>query len=114
MTAFDGTNTATCSLQIIVDDPNVQWAGNATLCVRQSVAGDFVGCPGGSDQATDASFNNVINARASNGNTYKRILFRRGDSFNSPASATISVSGPGLVGAYGAGAAPVIAGTSGV
>lgn len=40
--------------------------------------------------------------------TNRRVLFRRGDSWSSGSGVTISSAGPGIVGAYGSGSAPVI------
>jgi len=113
VTAFDGTNTATCNIQVIVSDPEPQFSGS-TLCVDTGaipVAG-FDGCPVGAAVANNNNFTAVINTVAGNGSTFKRILFRRGKTYTSIGAAAITSSGPGHVGAYGAtGGRPVITGT---
>ena len=45
LTALDGTNTASCSVQITVQDPATAFAGNNTRCF--STSGNFAGCPAG-------------------------------------------------------------------
>ena len=103
LTVLDGAAPATRSVQITVSDPDTVFAAN-TLCVgnAQPVAGSG-GCPAGAAVLTssdfDASVNNNIASR-------KRILFRRGDTFASNDNAGIRLNGPGLIGAFGSGAAP--------
>lgn len=110
------STTGTDGATITVTAADTQWKGTATLCVRQTAGGSFTGCPSGADQVTDADFDNVVNTRAGNGATYKRILFECDGTYTvAGSSATINVSGPGYIGAYPVGcsgrAKPIVAGT---
>jgi hypothetical protein len=106
----DGSNTVTNScIQIAVQDPDVVFAGANTICVGASsppVAGSG-GCPAGAlvQQTSDFS---VVMGLATAG---KRVLLRRGDTWTAPGGASVprlSSNGPGIVGAFGAGAAPLV------
>lgn len=106
LTATDGTNTVSNScVQIVVQDPDVVFAGANTTCVGamslpvQGVAG----CPANANVALQSNFVSAISKYASTG---KRVLFKRGDTFTGTSSARIDKNGPGIVGAYGSGAAP--------
>ena len=105
LTVLDGAGAATRSVQITVSDPNTVFASN-TLCVgnSQPVAGSG-GCPAGAAVLQSSDFDAAINGNIA---SRKRILFRRGDTFTASASANVSVAGPGLIGAFGSGAAPVV------
>ena len=105
-TAFDGANTVSRSIEITVTDPNTVFAAN-TLCVGASstpVAGSG-GCPAGAAVMQNADFDAVINGQIA---TKKRILFKRGDTFVASTTANVRVNGPGVIGAFGSGAAPVV------
>ena len=110
LTAFDGTNTATTNTTITVQDPNTVFAGSNTICF--STSGTFTGCPAGATQTTTSNFVTAI----ANQTTNKRLLFRRGETFTAASTAAITVTGPGIVGAFGTGAAPVVqmTGSSGI
>jgi len=105
LTVLDGTGAATQSVQISVADPDTVFAAN-TLCVGNSppVAGSG-GCPAGAAVLASSDFDGAVNNNIA---SRKRMLFRRGDTFTSSASAVINLNGPGLVGAFGSGAAPVV------
>ncbi|MEK7426455.1 MAG: fibronectin type III domain-containing protein, partial [Actinomycetota bacterium] len=107
VTAFDGTDTASCSIAITVQDPEVAFAGNKTTCF--STSGNFTGCPTGANQVTTptANFVTVLNA-ATSGNTVRRLLLRRGETWLAATNAVLKAPGPGLVGAFGTGAAPAV------
>jgi PKD repeat protein len=104
LTVLDGAATRTNSVQITVSDPDTVFAAN-TLCVgnSQPVAGSG-GCPEGAAVLASSDFGAAINNNIA---SRKRILFRRGDAFTS-GGASIRVTGPGLIGAFGSGAAPVM------
>ncbi|MEK7705816.1 MAG: PKD domain-containing protein, partial [Myxococcota bacterium] len=105
LSVFDGTNTDTSETTITVDDPDDVFSGTHTVCVAQNsvpVAGAG-GCPLGAAVVQQASFAAAVNTHALAG---KRVLFRRGDTFTTPSSALLRNGGPGIVGAYGTGAAP--------
>jgi hypothetical protein len=107
VTAFDGVSTASCSMDIIITDPEVAFAGS-TLCA--SSTGNFAGCPAGATQVTNASWDNIFNVVAGRGQTFKRVLLARGDSFTTTTGADVRFSGPGHIGAYGAGNRPILTG----
>lgn len=104
LTAFDGTSTASTTTTITVQDPDTVFAGTDTICINAS-GSDFTGCPSGADTSTNSNF---VTALSANLATHKRILFKRGDTFTAAASAAITVDGPGIIGAFGVGAAPVV------
>src|SRR3954469_18316891 len=105
LTVLDGAGAATKTVQISVSDPDTVFAAN-TLCVgnSQPVAGSG-GCPAGAAVLASSDFDTAINNNIAG---RKRILFRRGNTFTSSADAGIRVNGPGLIGAFGSGAAPVV------
>jgi len=104
LTATDGTNKVSNSCaQIVVQDPDVVFAGTKTICFSTSgtfESGTTGGCPTGATTVTTSNFASAIN-------TYKapnrRLLFRRGETFAAASSAILNVTGPGIVGAFGAG-----------
>ena len=103
VTGVDGTNTSACSLQVVVASPDTVFAGSSTICF--SAAGNFTGCPSGSTNVTTSDFDTAINSYKG---TNRRLLFHRGETFTASSSASITVTGPGLIGAYGTGALPQI------
>ena len=110
LNATDGSNVGSKTVQITVTDPNVVFATN-TACV--SVAGVFAGCPVGAAKITASDYAAVINGNAS----VRRFLFNRGESWSAASQAREMRNGPGIIGAYGSGAAPkwlLRAGTTGL
>ena len=105
LTVLDGAGAVTKSVQITVTNPDTVFAAN-TLCVgnAQPVAGSG-GCPAGAAVLASADFAAAINNNVA---SRKRILFRRNDTFVSSATADVRVNGPGLIGAFGSGAAPLV------
>jgi hypothetical protein len=107
LTAFDGTNSATTTTTITVQDPDTVFAGTNTICVAQlttPVAGSG-GCPVGAQVFMQPNFATAVNTYAL---TNRRVLFKRGDTFTAPTTGAITRTGPGIVGAFGTGAAPVV------
>ena len=108
LTVTDGVNNAPTTATITVQDPNTVFAGTLTLCVSASalpVAG-VGGCPAGADVMQSNSFETIVNTKAQ---TTKRVLLKRGDVFTGgTANAWLGKTGPGILGAYGTGAKPVI------
>ncbi len=103
LTVRDGAGTtASRQATITVADPNVVFSGSLTTCV--SATGNFTGCPAGAQKITNSSFNAAMGSAT----TGRRVLLRRGDTFSSPATFAHGSAGPGVVGAYGTGARPVI------
>jgi hypothetical protein len=99
LTATDGSNVGSSTMQVTVTDPEIVFVAN-TACI--SVAGNFTGCPSGATHITSSDYSGVINGNA----TVRRFLFNRGETFTAAGQAKEMRSGPGLIGAYGSGAAP--------
>jgi hypothetical protein len=110
LTATDGTNTGSSCAQITVQDPNTVFSGTNTICVSSNTnpTPGSGGCPVGAAHYQQADFGAAVNAYIGTG---KRILFKRGDTFANASGPWISVTGPGIIGAYGAGAKPIIQAT---
>lgn len=112
LTANDGTNKVSNSCaQIVVLSPDTVFPGTNTICIAQNttpVAG-VDGCPAGAAVSQQSNFATAINTYALTG---KRVLFKRGDTFTGTTSAALTRTGPGIVGAYGTGAKPIINTTS--
>jgi hypothetical protein len=111
LTVTDRTGAkSTFQRTVTVDDPNVVWpVTNRTACI--SSTGNFTDCPAaGAARFTSSTFGSALTNALNAG--YRRILFRRGDSFTgggytAPNTANV------LVGAYGTGARPLINFTGG-
>jgi hypothetical protein len=90
-----------------VDDPETVWSAT-TACV--SASGNFTGCPGTSaaDRFTSGDFVAAMNDRVSRG--YRRILFRRGETFaaNSCWSTPNNLKTEAMISAFGTGAQPTV------
>lgn len=111
LTVTDGTNTVSnACMQIAVQDPNIVYANAATRCYSRT--GSFAGCPAGATQVTVAGgdFRATIGSDLAAG---RRLLFNRGETWFSPIGVVLNVNGPWTIGAYGAGAKPVVQWTSG-
>lgn len=98
VSVFDGTSSVSRQISITVADPNTAFSGTRTVCFSTGARG-FGGCPAGAQQVRTSDFAAAINAHRGTG---KRLLFRRGETFNSGGTAIINVNGPGLIGAFGA------------
>jgi len=107
ISAFDGTSTATCQVQVTVTDPDVVYGGTNTICVAAAstpVAGAG-GCPAGAAVLQQANFATIVSSSLGTG---KRVLLNRGDTFTGATTANITQTGPWTLGAYGAGPLPKI------
>jgi hypothetical protein len=101
VTAYDGTNTASCQLAVTAYDPSGSsgFPGTETTCVSASgtpTAGSD-GCPAGAAVLNTASVTTALGSRYMGAG--RRVLFKCGDSFSgsSPAVAGVKWS----IGAYG-------------
>ena len=105
--ATDGTNTAHSCTQIVVQDPDAVFAGANTVCIGANSLPEAGtgGCPAGATTVQRADFVTVIQSYALTG---KRVLFKRGDTFTAASTANLTRTGPGIIGAFGTGAAPVV------
>jgi hypothetical protein len=107
--AIDGTTeVSSYSCNITVTQTDVEFVGNKTVCV--SASGNFTDCPSGAVQVTSSNATTAVSSNIGTGN--KRILFRRGESF-SASNVQINKNGPGLIGAFGSGAKPLLSNTTG-
>jgi hypothetical protein len=100
VTAFDGTNTASCTLGVTAYDPSGShgFSGKATTCVAATtipIAGS-AGCPDGAAVLRRSNYGKALNSKMGNG---KRVLFKCGDTFTGD-SAAISAT-KWSIGAYG-------------
>lgn len=101
VTDSDGNSTTDIST-IVVQDPNTVFAGNKTVCISQT--GDFTDAPAGSTTISTSSFSTVI-ANLSIG---KRVLLKRGETWNIHSDYTLNSANPILLGAYGNGENPIL------
>lgn len=108
LSATDGTNSVSNSCaKIVVQDPDAVFAGANTTCIGATslpIQG-VGGCPADANTAKQSNFATAINTYALTG---KRVLFKRGDTFTAATSAAITRTGPGIVGAFGAGVDPLV------
>lgn len=105
----DDTNAVTNScvnVEVLDPDAVADFAGTNTACF--STSGTFTGCPAGALNITTSAFDTAINTYHT---AHKRLLFNRGETFTAATMAMVTSTGPGLIGAYGTGAQPVIQGT---
>jgi PKD repeat protein len=110
LTAFDGTNTDTRTVTITVDNPDDVFAAANTFCVGATslpTAGSG-GCPGGALVRQTSSFATVRTFIAQG----RRVLLRRGDTFDASTNGFNNVNGPWILGAFGSGAKPIIRATA--
>jgi hypothetical protein len=100
VTAFDGTNTASCTLGVTAFDPSGSngFSGTATTCASSSgtpIAGSG-GCPAGAAVLSASTLSTALNSGSLSG---KRRLLKCGDTF----TGGVTISGvKWSVGAYGA------------
>jgi chitodextrinase len=105
----NGASTSSANVLITVLDPNVVFSNTNTRCF--STSGTFTDCPAGATTVTTSDFDSAISGNIGTG---RRLLFRRGETFQASAPSSIKVTGPGIVGAYGSsGAKPVIQAVAG-
>jgi hypothetical protein len=98
-TGATDTKTAT----ITVTDPATVFSGTSTVCI--STTADFTGAPAGALQVTTTSWSTVVGHLG----TGKRVLLHRGQSWNhNSAKKDLTFNGPGILGAFGSGARPII------
>jgi hypothetical protein len=100
----NGKSVTNNCIQIAVQDPEQIFAGK-TACFSNTA--DFTGCPASVPLAARFTTSNFVTAMA-NDSTFKRLLFHRGHTFDAAARVRMQAAGPGLVGAFGAGAAPKV------
>lgn len=109
---YDGTSATPITKTITVTDPDTVFSGANTVCIANGtlpVAG-VNGVPTGATCINTSDADAEITTQLAAGR--KRILFKRGDSFNVSTSILIRVAGPGHIGAYGTGADPIFTNTA--
>ena len=94
LTAYDGTNTKSTTTIVTVTGADIYFGNANTVCVSSSAT--YTGCTG-TTQVNSADFAAVIATYAVSG---KRVLFRRGETFNDATTGIVSAAGPGLIGSY--------------
>lgn len=92
---------ATRQMVIVVDDPAGVFPGTNTVCFSQD--GNFDGAPAGARLI----ITNRFAAVAAYFSPRMRLLLRRGETWTN-ASVRLNSAGPGIIGAFGAGAPPVL------
>jgi PKD repeat protein len=95
--------TVSSATTITVQDPDAIYSGAQTICV--SATSVFTGCPTGAQQVKQADFDTALRSYVA---TNRRVLFRRGDTFQSNQGNPFNLAGPVTIGAYGTGAKPVV------
>lgn len=91
--------TASKTVTITVEDPDVVFARNDTVCF--SPDGDFAGAPKGAELVKTDSLATVMSYLANN----RRLLLKRGARF-SGGNLDITTDGPGIIGSFGPDKAP--------
>ena len=111
--ASDGNSTSFVTKTITVADPDVEFAGNKTVCYSEG--GDFTGAPVGCIEVTVAGTTNdaVTKLAANIGAGNKRHLWRAGQTFTLAGSLAINVGGgANHFGKFGSGAKPLFVATT--
>ena len=101
---FDSGGTmssASTTQTITVTDADTVFSGTNTIVFATD--GVFTGKPTGAQEVTTSNYDTAINTYKATG---KRLLFKKGQTFTATAPAVLNVDGPGIVGAWGSGAAP--------
>lgn len=99
-------DATSASITITVLDPDVVFAGTATICIANGATPvpGVNGVPAGASCQNVSTWAGVLALLA----TGKRLLLRRGDTWQTNNTGLQNIAGPGIVGAYGTGAAPKI------
>lgn len=85
-------------IAITVDDPETVYTGTSTVCISRTASDDFTGCPSGAQHVLMDDIDQLPDHIAGG----KRVLFRRGDYWETNGSASYAnISGPVTIGAYG-------------
>ncbi len=107
---YGGATITTKTFPITVTDPNTVFATTDTIAVNVNGDADFSAAPAGATTYNTPLGDLLKDALLQIAGTKKRILFKRGSTWNAAPGTTqpkIQVTGPGVLGAYGAGAAPI-------
>jgi hypothetical protein len=96
-------DTADDTLTITVTAGDSQWTGTTTRCICDT--SNFTGCPAGATTAVTGDFDAALTTHVAAG---RRVLFCRDGEFASSTHFSLNVAGPGMLGAYGSGADPIV------
>jgi len=102
MLCYDGTTAVITTNTVTVTAADTQWSTTKTICF--STSGNFTGAPTGATQVTYTGASSITSNLAAD----RRLLFRRGETFDIASAVTITQNGPGMFGAFGTGAKPII------
>ncbi len=102
LTAFDGTNTASCQIAVTAFDPSGPngYPASATTCVSSSgvPAPGLGGCPLGANVANQSNYATALSSYLRSG---KRVLFKCGDTFTGDNAVIAGSVSNFSIGAYG-------------
>ena len=99
-------NMASTTKTITVTDANTVFSGSNTICIANGtlpVAG-VNGVPAGATCLNQSDWSTIVGYMQ----TGKRVLLKKGDAWTTAAAGNVSQPGPGILGAYGSGAKPLI------
>lgn len=103
-TFYDGTNTATQTITVTVTSAAAQWPTTQTICFSTGTLSS--GCDTGAtyvQNVTDLKTSIATCIAGAN-----RCLLKRGDTFTSTTAIALTTTGPGMIGAFGSGALPIV------
>lgn len=103
MSVTDGVNTVTKTGTIVVQDPDVVYAGTDTICISHS--GNFTGAPSGASQINTAGNTDMYAALVDHEGSDKRILFCKADAWTFTQQYTVTNKTGLTIGGYGTGIA---------
>lgn len=103
MSVTDGVNTATKTGTIVVQDPDVVYAGALTICISNS--NNFTGAPSGATQVNRAADTDMYAAWVAHAASDKRILFCKADAWIATNKMTVTNKTGMTIGGYGTGVA---------
>jgi len=92
-----GAEVESDTITITVYDPDDVFSGSDTICF--SNLGDFTGAPEGALLVTTENFEEIIGHMGPN----RRLLLRRGETWNADPTGDLDICGPGILGAFGPG-----------
>lgn len=101
----DGTETVLRTLQITVNSADSVFPTTNTICINNVGDANFDGKPTGAAEVNSDDFDAVVTAQKGNG---KRLLFKRGGTWASSTTVNLGALVTAQIGAYGAGAKPII------
>ncbi len=115
LSVFDGYVTKTADTVVTIANPDTVFSTTNTICINVNGDADFTGAPVGATEVSLPAgdvFQTAISTYLASG---KRLLFKKGSTFNLTADNTINTAIVGAqIGAYGTGDRPIIASTTAI